>query len=266
VETGKLIRNIREVSRDFSHIAVSPDGRRFVTISNFNYDFLFWDLATGAYRECTGHRGYINALVFSPIGNSFASGSGDKTIKIWDAETGQEIRTLAGAGPGTGNVSGIKSIAYSPNGQQIASCSSNDETITFWDVASGTILRSISVPRRTGERFSSISLIAYSPDGRKIAAAQQNRIRIFDAQTGRELFTLSDTSGPLSFSPDGSRLLSYRKTGGEHNIVIWNMDTGWETGRLNVGRGDYVSLVMSPDGKYLAIGILNRSVTIWGEE
>ncbi|MDR2784681.1 MAG: hypothetical protein LBB83_02080 [Treponema sp.] len=268
VETGKVIRNIREFSMGFSLIAVSPDGRRFVTdIKGGGNKILLWDLTAGAYRESTGHRESIRSLAFSPSGNTFASGSGDKTIKIWDAETGQEIQTLTGH-TGTGSIGAVLSVAYSPNGQQILSCS-NDETIKLWDTVNGTILRSIPVPKGTGPGSLSVSLIAYSPDGRKIAAVQGNRIRIFDAQTGGELFTLSDATGPLSFSPDGSRLLSFRNTsGGGRNIVIWNMDTGWEIGRLNIPGGGHgtVSLVMSPDGKYFAIGEQEKSVTIWGEE
>ncbi|GHU01214.1 hypothetical protein FACS1894147_00640 [Spirochaetia bacterium] len=259
IETGTVTRRIRESYGVGSPIAVSPDGKKFVTTGSGNR-LLLWDLTAGAYRECSGHTNTVTSIAFSPDGNSFISSSNDKTIKIWSAETGQEIRTLTGH-TGTGNIGQVLAAAYSPNGQQIVS-GSNDDTIKFWSAANGTVLQSISVPKGTGPR-----VLAWCPDGRRIATAQGNRIRILDVENGRELFLLSDTYGPIAFSPDGRRLLSFRGSGGARTIVIWNMDNGWELGRLNVGGGGgQVSLAMSPDGKHFVVGVQESQVTIWGEE
>jgi WD40 repeat protein len=118
VETGRAIRTIRE-ARSFSHIAISPDGRRFVTASSGEGNrILLWDLATGAYRESRGHTGSVSSLAFSPDGNYFISGSSDKTIRIWSADTGQEIRILT-EHTGNGDIGRVLSVSYSPDERQI---------------------------------------------------------------------------------------------------------------------------------------------------
>jgi sugar lactone lactonase YvrE len=253
-ETGKEIRTIRE-SRGFSHIAISPDGRRFITYPDLaGNKILLWDLASGAYRECTGHSSGVTSLAFSPDGNFFISGSWNKTIKIWDAETGQEVKTL------TGHTGNVHSVSYSPDGRQIVSCS-NDKTIKFWDAESGNAVRSVSA---------NCTIVAYCPDGRKIAAVERTRIYIFDTQNGQKLFTLTGHRAviqTIAFSPDGSRLLSLDQGNG-NNLLIWNMSNGWETGRLASSVKDQPigSLMVSPDGKYFAIGRAGSSITIWGEK
>lgn len=259
VETGSAIRTIRE-ARPFSRMAISPDGRRFVTAASSNEGnrILLWDLATGAYRESRGHTGSVNSLAFSPDGNYFISGSSDKTIRIWSADTGQEIRTLAGH-TGNGDIGRVLSVSYSPDGRQIVSCS-NDKTIKIWDASSGSVIRTISA---------NCSKVAYCPDGRKIAAVEGSKIHIFDGQNGRELFVLTGHNAhiqAIAFSPDGNRLLSADDRGlGNSSIIVWDMSSGWELGHMK-GNGYNNSLVTSADGKYFAISSYEGKIAIWGEK
>ena len=79
-------------------------------------------------KTLTGHSERIcfeDCLAFSPNGQYLASGSYDKTIKIWEVETGREIRTL------NGHSEYVNSVAFSPNGKYLAS-SSDDKTIKIW--------------------------------------------------------------------------------------------------------------------------------------
>ena len=79
-------------------------------------------------QTLAGHSDWVRAIAFSPNGKQIASGSDDKTIKLWDAITGDLQKTLAG------HSDWVRAIAFSPNGKQIAS-GSDDKTIKLWDVA-----------------------------------------------------------------------------------------------------------------------------------
>jgi len=74
-----------------------------------------------------GHSGGVVAIAFSPDGRQILSGSWDRTVKLWDAATGREIRTYSGYSGG---------VAFSPNGKQIIS-GSNDGTVRLWDMSTG---------------------------------------------------------------------------------------------------------------------------------
>jgi WD40 repeat protein len=78
----------------------------------------------------TRQSGSVRALAISPDGQTLVSGSEDKTIKIWQLSTGQELRTL------TGNSSGIHALAISPDGRTIVS-GSGDKTIKIWQLSTG---------------------------------------------------------------------------------------------------------------------------------
>ncbi|KAF7585315.1 hypothetical protein BBP40_011245 [Aspergillus hancockii] len=78
----------------------------------------------------------VEAVAFSPDGQTVASGSDDKTIKLWDAKTGSELQALKG------HLDSVGSVAFSPDGQIVAS-GSDDETIKLWDAKTGTELQTL---------------------------------------------------------------------------------------------------------------------------
>jgi serine/threonine protein kinase len=113
-------------------------------------------------KTLTGHSGQVYSLAYSPDGRYLASGSKDRTIKIWEVATGKQLRTL------TGHSSQVRSVVYSPDGRYLAS-GSQDNTIKIWEVATGKELRTL-----TGHPETVFSVV-YSPDGRYLASGSVDK-------------------------------------------------------------------------------------------
>ncbi|MFP6671454.1 MAG: hypothetical protein VB857_08575, partial [Pirellulaceae bacterium] len=75
-----------------------------------------------------GHTAGIGSVAFSPDGKRIVSGSSDKTLKVWDVETGSEIGTLKG------HSYHVNSVAFSPDGKLVVS-GSHDKTVKIWDIS-----------------------------------------------------------------------------------------------------------------------------------
>ena len=90
----------------------------------------------GPTRTLAGHTGSVDSVTFSPDGSVLASGSYDKSIKLWDVATGEEIRTL------TGHMYAIYSVTFSPDGRTLASAS-YDKTIKLWNVRTGELTHTL---------------------------------------------------------------------------------------------------------------------------
>ena len=118
-------------------------------------------------------------MVFSADGTVIASGSEDRTVRLWDVETGSCKCTLSG------HNDPVRSVCFSPCGTKIVSGGglgknvggNGDFSIRIWDAETGT---QIGSPLTVDNGVSSV---AFSPDGSKIAAANYMEIQIFDTQT-----------------------------------------------------------------------------------
>ena len=119
-------------------------------------------------HKLEGHTDYVSCVAISPDSRLVASGSGDHTVKLWDAATGQEMRFRGHAG-------GLFSVAFSPDGRSLASAS-QDRTVRIWDVATGKEVHTLR-----GHPGAVLS-VAYSRDGRRLASAGfDGSVKIWDA-------------------------------------------------------------------------------------
>ncbi|MEG3983143.1 CHAT domain-containing protein [Microcoleus sp. T3B2] len=196
----------------------------------------------------------VTSIAISPDGKRIASGSWDKTIRLWDATTGQPLGQ-----PLKGHKAGVTSVAISPNGKLIVSGSS-DKTIRLWDA---TIGQPVGKPLEGHEE--SISSVAFSPDGKRIASGSWDKtIRLWNVTTGQPLGKPLEghKAGVISvaFSPDGKRIVS----GSDDKMIrLWNA-TGQPIGQPLTGHQEAVySVAFSPDGKRIVSGSDDKTIRLW---
>ena len=253
-----------------SSVAYSPDGQHIISGSADN-SIKIWDAATGnCLQTLTGHTRYLQnpmqksvyakynkyicwvwSVAYSPDGQHIISGSGDKSVKIWDAATGNCLQTL------TGHTSHVFSVAYSPDGQHIVS-GSFDKSVKIWDAATGNCLQTL-----TGHTWI-VSSVAYSPDGQHIISGSfDNSIKIWDAATGNCLQTLTGHTSfvySVAYSPDGQHILSGSL---DKSVKIWDAATGNCLQTLTGHTASVQSVAYSPDGQHILSGSDDRSIRVW---
>ena len=207
--TGEHIKTLTGHIENVNTVAFSPDGKTIASGSGkllylgegedsgtcVGQEIRLWNANTGEpIKTLKGHTSVVNSVVFSPDGNTIASGSGHwmgyegkasagEEVRLWNAHTGEPIKTL------TGHKDVVSSVAFSPDGNLIVSGD--------W----------------------------YDWDGYLSSGTWSGEIRVWDAHTGEHLKTLTGHTGGVSsvvFSPDGKTLASGRTDG---TILLWDFSS-----------------------------------------
>jgi len=276
------------------------ESRRFIKLTDFSRPWIEGINKPQEQDPCiltfTGHSEGVNNCAFSPDGTKIVSASDDETLKLWDVETGNEIRTF------TGHSNFVLGCAFSPDGRKVVSASI-DKTLKLWDVETGVEIRTFTghsewVTRCAfspdGTKVVSSSMdktlklwdvetgveirtfighsewvtgCAFSPDGTKVVSASMDKtLKLWDVETGAEIRTFTGHSSWVSesaFSPDGTKVVS---ASGENTLKLWDVETGIEI-RTFVGHSEWVNgCAFSPDGTKVVSSSTDKTLKLWDVE
>ena len=255
------------------------------------------ELSVQQILTLTGHTAPVKAIAFSPDGQLVASGSGDKTIRLWNKETGQSELTLVG------HTADITSLDFSSDSRYLIS-GSRDRTVRIWNIAyrnphplsvltgpSNLVLdvafspddqfitagagdrtirtwhydypRQMELSTLSGHR-NRVRAVTYSPDGKFLASAGDNgRVNIWSLTAGTVMHTLHVPGGKIwdiAYSPDGQTLITCSS---DDNARVWDASTGkWST-VLRGHKSDVERARFTPDGKYLLTVAKDEQALLW---
>ncbi|MGA1622435.1 MAG: WD40 repeat domain-containing protein [Synechocystis sp.] len=242
---------ISEVN-DFSNIAISQDGSLMAIAAGNNVDLR--RVADGErVQSLVGHTEKVSSMAFSPDGKTLVSVSGgDRTVRVWDVESGKLLATLAD------NIGPTTSVVFTPDGRQfITGAIGGDRTIKFWDAETFDLLKT------SAKQPGFINGLAVTPNDINLVAAVRNFVKIWDLTSGKEVHF---TKGPsleintIAVSPDSRLVATANKEG---NIMLFEIATGKMITTLNGHKGWVLSLAFSPDGDILYSGAEDKTVKIW---
>jgi WD40 repeat protein/tetratricopeptide (TPR) repeat protein len=245
-------------------------------------------------RKVTG-TGPLTRVAFSPKGTYLAAVGSEGAVRLWETETGKQIRssrvrlpknellwgiafspngklyaTVGGEnvarlwnvsdgranGVMAGHTDKVRTVAFAPQGLMLAT-GSNDKTARVWDPAAGTCVL------RLAGHTNLVHALAYRPDGRMLATAGDQTVRLWELPSGRCVQVLAghtDWMWDVAFSPDGALVASGGK---DQTVRLWKTDTGAHVRTLTGHTGGVTGLAFSPDGLLVASSSNDKTVRVW---
>ena len=199
------------------------------------------------HNTLSGHQESVYSVSWSPDGQTLASASYDKTVKLWSKQ-GKLLQTL------TGHQEPVYSVSWSPDGQTLASAS-GDKTVKLWS-KQGKLLQTL-----TGHQ-ESVGSVSWSPDGQTLASASYDKTVKLWSKQGKLLQTLTGHQEPVesvSWSPDGQTLAS---ASDDKTVKLWSKQ-GKLLQTLTGHQEPVNSVSWSPDGQTLASASYDNTVKLW---
>ena len=262
VESGKKLLQLDVPGVRLDCAAFLPDGKRAFTSGSgivgnkFTESACIWDVESG--KELHTLEGRAGLPAFSPLsadGKKVATfdtqNMQDRVVRIWDTESGKELQKIEGV---TGSF-----FTFSLDGKKIIT-GILSSTVHIWDAEASKELQKLEEPTRM------IYFATFSPDGKtvvtasheggRVTEAKKYIIRLWDAETGKELHRVEDARF-AAFASEGKKVAT---VGMDEMVRIWDAASGNVLCRF----GEHVvTVAVSPDGKKVATAKYNSTVQIW---
>jgi WD40 repeat protein len=205
-----------------------------------------------------GHEYIVLSAAFSPDGTRIVTTSYDRTARIWNAATGEQIAILEG------HEHSVTYASFSRDGSRIVTAS-NDQTARVWDAVT---LKQIAVMRGHTQMLHSAN---FSPDGsRVVTAGGDNTARIWDAASGKEIAILGEkkswggygfgTIATAAYSPDGALIVTAEHAG---SVRIWDAETARQVSVITIPDQLFYSAAFSPDGSRIVTSSSDKTARIF---
>ena len=256
LQTGKELHRTMEVQFARQGLALSKDGRYFLTGHQHEKDARLGEVRTGReIQTFKGHTAGIHGVALSSDGTWAVTGGDDETLRLWDVKTAKELRQFLGF---TGKV---RCVAFAPDGRYVLSGHygpKSNNLIYLWDAKTAKQVRSFEGHGRD------VTAVTFLPDGRSfLSSSLDGTLRLWDSASGKELRSMKHDGGVnfAALSPDGCRALSAGV--GDKMVRLWDLSDGSEMYQFEGHAGIVLGVAFSADGCQALSSDSENTIRLW---